>query len=62
MNYEVDEFLLQDFSGRLEDYSMVILHQLPGLIEPADALLKSIREKKTTPMFWWRCFLSMGNC
>jgi hypothetical protein len=51
MNYEVDEMLLEDFQGRVEDYSMVILHQLPSIDEPADALLRSITEKQIPALF-----------
>ncbi len=36
LNYEVDEFLLNDFTGNPENYSMVILYQLPSVHDPAD--------------------------
>lgn len=51
MNYEVEESLIGDFTGNLEKYSLVILHQLPSVIEPADALLRSIGEKKIPVLF-----------
>jgi hypothetical protein len=51
MNYEVDEVLLKDFSGRVDNYSLVILNQLPSVIEPADALLRSISEKQVPALF-----------
>jgi len=51
MNYEVKESLLGDFTGNLEKYSLVILHQLPSVNEPADALLRSIEEKKIPALF-----------
>lgn len=51
LNYEVDETLLADFTGNLEEYSMVILHQLPSRTEPADNLLRTIREKHAPALF-----------
>lgn len=51
MNYEVEESLIGDFTGNLEKYSLVILHQLPSVNEPADALLRSIEEKKIPVLF-----------
>ncbi|NTV83451.1 MAG: hypothetical protein HGA23_04000 [Bacteroidales bacterium] len=51
MNYEVDEVLLEDFNGKLEDYSMVILHQLPSVNNPADQLLRSVAEKQIPALF-----------
>jgi len=51
LNYEVDEILLSDFSGNIEKYSMVILHQLPSSDFPADALLRSIRDKQVPALF-----------
>jgi len=51
MNYEVEESLLGEFNGILEKYSLVILHQLPSVNEPAEALLRSIEEKKMPVLF-----------
>jgi len=51
MNYEVEESLLGDFTGNLEKYSLVILHQLPSVLELADDLLRSIEEKKIPVLF-----------
>lgn len=51
LNYEVEEILLGDFSGKVEEYSMVILHQLPSVDFPADALLKGIRDKQVPALF-----------
>ncbi len=51
MNYEVDETLLADFTGKVENYSLVILHQLPSADEPADALLRSVTDKKVPALF-----------
>ena len=51
MNYEVEESLLGDFKGDIAKYSLVILHQLPSLNEPADDLLRMIEEKKIPALF-----------
>lgn len=51
MNYELQESLFGDFTGDLEKYSLVILHELPSLNEPADAMLRSIAEKKIPELF-----------
>jgi hypothetical protein len=51
MNYEVEESLISDFTGNLEKYTLVILHQLPSVNEPADALLRLIGEKKIPVLF-----------
>ncbi len=51
INYEVQEFLLSDFTGDVGKYSLVILHELPSVTEPADALLRSIGEKKIPALF-----------
>lgn len=51
MNYLVDEMLLEDFTGKVEDYSMVILHQLPSRDYPADALLRAVSERKIPTLF-----------
>jgi hypothetical protein len=51
VNYEVEESLLGDFTGDIGKYSLVILHQLPSVNEPADALLRSIDEKKVPALF-----------
>jgi hypothetical protein len=51
LNYEVDEFLLDDFTGDVENYSMVILHQLPSKLQPADELLRIIGQKEVPALF-----------
>ena len=51
LNYDVDEVLLKDFTGNIESYSMVILHQLPSVDFPADALLRSIRDKQIPALY-----------
>jgi hypothetical protein len=51
MNYEVDEVLLDDFTGNAASYSMVILHQLPSVNYPADILLRSIAEDQVPALF-----------
>ncbi len=51
MNYEVDAILLDDFNGKPEEYSMIILHQIPSKNEPSEALLKSITERQIPTLF-----------
>jgi hypothetical protein len=51
LNYEVDEFLLDDFKGNAENYNMVVLHQLPSRNYPAQSLIQSIREKNIPALF-----------
>lgn len=51
INYEVQESLLSDFTGDIGKYSLVILHELPSLNEPADALLRSIADRKVPALF-----------
>jgi hypothetical protein len=51
MNYEVEESLLVDFTGNIEKYSLVIMHELPSVTEPADALLRSVEEKKIPVLY-----------
>jgi len=51
LNYEVDEILLQDFNGKVAEYSMVILHQLPSVDEPAAALIRTIVEEEVPALF-----------
>jgi hypothetical protein len=51
INYEVDESVIGDFKGDIGKYSLVILHELPAVNEPADALLRSVQEKKIPALF-----------
>lgn len=45
-NYEVEHWLYGEFMGNLEDFNMVILHQLPASGTSADGILNAIREKQ----------------
>jgi hypothetical protein len=45
-NYEVDYFLKSNFRKSLNQYNLVILHQLPGKSEPATELIEEIRSLK----------------
>jgi hypothetical protein len=51
VNYEVQESLLSDFTGDLGKYSLVILHELPSLNEPAEAVIRSMADKKVPALF-----------
>jgi hypothetical protein len=50
-NYEADYFLLRDFTGQIENYNLVILHQIPSLTEPATALLADVDAKDIPALF-----------
>ena len=51
LNYEVEYFQAGDFSGNLDQYNLVILHQLPSRAEPASSLLNALREKEIPALF-----------
>jgi len=51
LNYEVSEILLNDLNENLEQYRLVILHQLPSLREPAERIISSLSEKKIPALF-----------
>ncbi len=50
-NYEVDYFLKSDFKKPLNQYNLVILHQLPGKNEPATELIEDIRTSKLPVLY-----------
>nr|NQU91497.1 hypothetical protein [Bacteroidota bacterium] len=39
-NYEVNDFVVDEFAGNVEEYNLVILHQLPGLRQPVLPLIE----------------------
>jgi hypothetical protein len=51
INYEVEVALADEFTGKVESYSMVILHQLPSRERPADGLLREISDKQVPALF-----------
>ena len=50
-NYEVTYSLLDDFSGEVKEYNLVVLHQLPAVHNPASELLKSITEAEIPVLY-----------
>lgn len=51
LNYEVEDYAADEFTGQPEEYNMVILHQLPSADHSASALLTTIREKEVPALF-----------
>ena len=52
-SYNVDVQLAKEFNGNLQDYSMVIWHQLPGMGGLGASLITTAIEKKIPGMFVW---------
>lgn len=50
-NYEITTTYINDFTGNITDYDLVILHQLPAVKNPAARFLKSLEESKTPTLF-----------
>ncbi len=46
-NYQVEAKLIDDFSGSIEKYNLVILHQLPSMNNSATNLLRMLKQSKT---------------
>jgi hypothetical protein len=51
LNYEVEDYSVSDFTGRLEAFNMVILHQLPSKDNAASAIISEIKEKEIPALF-----------
>ena len=52
-SYRIDVALANDFTGNLQDYSMVLWHQLPGMGGIGTSLITSAMEKKIPSLFVW---------
>lgn len=50
-NYDVTVFSIQDFRANVEDYSLVVLHQLPSTGQPAANLLAQIQKSGTSCLY-----------
>ncbi len=50
-NYEADFYLSGEFTGPVDPYNLVILHQLPSGTDPAGELIGRIREKNLPVLF-----------
>jgi hypothetical protein len=52
-SYQVDVQLAKEFNGNLQDYSMIIWHQLPSLGGIGSSLITTAIEKKIPGLFVW---------
>ena len=52
-SYNVDVQLAKEFNGNLQDYSMVVWHQLPGMGGLGASLITTAIEKKIPGLFVW---------
>jgi hypothetical protein len=52
-SYQVDVQIAKEFNGNLQDYSMIIWHQLPGMGGIGSSLITSALEKKIPGLFVW---------
>jgi len=59
-SYRVDVKLAQEFNGNLQDYSLVIWHQLPALGGIGSSAITSAIEKKIPGLFIWGTSTDFG--
>ena len=52
-SYQVDVQLAKEFNGNLQDYSMIVWHQLPSLGGIGSSLITTAMEKKIPGLFVW---------
>ena len=52
-SYQVDVQLAKEFNGNLQDYSMIVWHQLPSLGDIGSSLITTAIEKKIPGLFIW---------
>jgi len=45
-NYEVEESQVDEFTGHLEAYNMIVLHQVPAIGAPSNRILDEIQKKQ----------------
>lgn len=50
-NYQLDVFYAADFAGKLNEYNLVILHQLPGQQNKAQPILQQIQDLQKPVLF-----------
>lgn len=50
-HYDVNIFSVQDFRASVDDYSLIILHQLPSVGQPAANLLAQIEKTGTSALY-----------
>ena len=51
INYQVDAFILKDFNKNINDYSVIILDQLPSITEPASILMSNITKAEIPVLY-----------
>jgi hypothetical protein len=51
VNYEVESFRADGFSGNLEAYNLVVFHQLPAMNNPSTRLMNAAKEKEIPALF-----------
>ena len=52
-SYRTDVRLAKDFNGRVDDYSLIIYHQLPALGQLGNSIITTALEKKIPALFIW---------
>jgi hypothetical protein len=50
-NYETDVFMIQDFTGNILDYDMIIWHQLPSNTQAASSLISAAMQANRPQLF-----------
>ncbi len=51
INYKVDVLSIEDYKGKIDDYNLVILHQIPSVNGGETKLLKDIENSKQAVLF-----------
>jgi hypothetical protein len=50
-NYELDNILLNEFSGNINKYSLVILHQVPSLMDAGSLVLSQLKNSQVPVLY-----------
>lgn len=63
INYELEDFLIGEFSGAVDAYNLVILHGLPSARNNSSSLLSELKEKEIPTLFIYtnNTFLPLFN-
>jgi hypothetical protein len=49
--YEAETVLIKDFDGKVDEYNLVILHQLPSLSDASTGVMKSLADKEIPTLY-----------
>lgn len=49
--YQIDVYPIEDFKNAVDQYSLIILHQLPSLAKPIQTLLNEIQKSKVSILY-----------